>query len=146
MRAVYQSTQAYLSLSYYDVNNYSPAMSDGYYDKKGLYHNPHVVGSYVKIPTTEIKLYSFREGEKHNQLTLTDPTEIRNMRAYIKRRGALNATICEILFDGDEAELEECVVNMEQADPVKRSAVVKGTEQEDLSDWDKKILSNMVRR
>ena len=150
MRAVYQSTQAYLSLSYYDVNNYTPIMSDGYFDKQGIYHNPYVLGSCVEVAVGHnIKSYTFTEGENHNQLTLTDPTEIRNMRAYIKRRGGgENKLIEEILFEGDEADLEGKipVEVVKQEEPVKRTLVKKNTDYEELSDWDKKLLRNMIRR
>lgn len=149
MRAIYQSTQAYLSLSYHEVNNFSPAMSDGHYDKQGRYIAPHIIGSCVEFPVDKnYKFYYFMEGEKHNQLTLTDPTEIRNMRAYIKRRGDMqDLQITEIIFEGEEADLEVIVPveQIEQEKPVERSSNEKDAEEE-LSDWDKRLLNNMLNR
>lgn len=86
------------------------------------------------------RFYTFSEGEKHNQLTLTDPIEIRCMRAYIKRRGKDDDLIREILFDGDEAELEVREPMEVSKEPVKATEP-----QEEPTEWDLKY-SNMLRR
>lgn len=96
MRAVYQSTQAYLQLSKGDVNRNIPVM--GQTVIKGKYYETGKIVGYT-VPDQELDFYLFNEGEKHNQLTLTDPTEIQNMRDYIKRRGSTYTLIRELLFE-----------------------------------------------
>ena len=91
MKAVYQSEKPYFQLSKGDVNNRVMVYSEG--------KDPSFVG--VGVHHTmfheRLEFYSFSEGNEHNQLTLTDPTEIQNMREYIKWRK--DNLITEVSFD-----------------------------------------------
>ena len=66
MRAIFQSNKPNMRVNYKEVNIYAPVV-DG-----------------VAIELNRLQEYVFSEGKDHNQLTLTDPTEIENMRIYIK--------------------------------------------------------------
>ena len=96
MKAIYQSKQAFLHLSKGEVNRCMPVMGQAF-----------VEGNYVEtgkqagnmITGMSMEFYCFRYGEDHNQITLTDPTEIENMRVYIKRRNDVEPLIREISFE-----------------------------------------------
>ena len=140
MKAIYQSKTAYLQLSKGDVNRCSPVM--GQTIVKGKYIETGKKVGTVVADGVKLDFYVFKEGADHNQLTLTDPTEIKNMRAYIERRH--DTYITEVLFEGNEADLEEPVQELKKL-PVKRASVSNGLEYDELSDWDKKMLSMVSR-
>lgn len=87
MKAIYQSKQKYLQLSKGEVNRYVPVMGQAIVNHKYV-ETGKQVGYVVAEQTAEQRLefYLFSEGANHNQITLTDSTEIKNMRAYIERR------------------------------------------------------------
>ena len=101
MKAVYQSNQAYLQISCGDVNR---RIFEYIEDTKCI------IGIRVadELSHQKTEFYIFSEGKNHNRLTLTDSTEIRNMREYIKWRG--DSLITEVFFEGNEGELYPPVV------------------------------------
>ena len=139
MKAVYQSNQAYLQISYGDVNRRIWEYSE---DKK------HIVGFKVaeELSHQRTEFYIFSEGKNHNRLTLTDPTEIRNMREYIK--WGHDSLIMEVSFEGNEEELYPVVVEADIRG--KKAKLEKDNagmlEWDDLSESDKRIYSNMMGR
>lgn len=103
MRAVYESTQPYLQVGYWDVNATVPAYSEAKTAKNGIIMDPQIVGSKVNLPDSVMeraRVYLFSEGLTHNQLTLTDPREILNMRSFISGRDQIKELYCE----GDPVE------------------------------------------
>ena len=147
MRAVYQSSQAYLHLSYGEVNRRVSVLGCSYDEVNKRYRNdPHYVGDLIlgddALSQISKQSYIFCGGKEYNQITLTDPTEIRNMRAYIKRRA--DNLISEVLFEGDEAELEEPVSEIKAEKPNRETA--KADTYDELSEWDKKLMSGMITR
>lgn len=147
MRAVYQSSQAYLHLSYGEVNRRVSVLGCSYDEVNKRYRNdPHYVGDLIlgddALSQLSKQSYIFCGGKEHNQITLTDPTEIRNMRAYIKRRA--DNLISEVLFEGDEAELEDPVSEIKAEKPNRETA--KADTYDELSEWDKKLMSGMITR
>lgn len=145
MKAVYECKQSYLSLGYGDVNRYVPVMGVSYNDAKVEYNSdPHIVGYTVQENVPQrLEFYLFCEGENHNQITITDPKEIYNMREYIQRRH--DDLITEVSFEGNEADLENPVesVSEETEDNTKKQE--EGLDYEGLSDWDKEMLSRMSK-
>ena len=140
MKAVYQSTQAYLQIDYGEVNRRILEYSE---DKK------HIVGIKVseQLSNQRTEFYIFGEGKNHNRLTLTDPTEIRNMREYIKWRH--DSLITEVSFSGNEEELYPPVVS--EADTKKKAGKLaedsgEMLEWDDLSESDRRIYNNMTSR
>lgn len=103
MRAVYESTQPYLQVGYWDVNATVPAYSEAKITKNGIIMDPKIVGSKVNLPDSVMeraRVYLFSEGLAHNQLTLTDPREILNMRSFISGMDQIKELYCE----GDPVE------------------------------------------
>lgn len=143
MRAIYKSAKAYLQLSKGDVLRSIPVMGQTY--EKGKYLDTGKTAG-VMVRDTEnnrLEVYQFCESVDHNRLTLTDPEEINGMRAYIERRH--DDLITEELFEGNEADLEEPVMDVQQ-EPEKASKRTEKLNYEELSDWDKKMLTGMVTR
>lgn len=102
MRAVYESDKPYTQIGYWDTNSTVPVHSEAKLTKNGIIMDPQIVGSKVNLPdsiTEQARFYIFSEGENHNQLTLTDPREILNMRDFIKGR-----EITELYCEGDPLE------------------------------------------
>ena len=98
MRAVYESTQPYLQIGFFDVNYTIPVYSEAKITKNGVIVAPEEVGTIVNLPESELernRSYLFSEGEHKNQLTLTDPREILNMRAFIRSRDQIKEIYCE---------------------------------------------------
>lgn len=85
--AVFECKTSWHQLGADDVNHIKPMMGYKYNEALGKYHSPHVVGSYVDSDYySGGGTYLFREGAKHNRLTLTNGGEIQTMRAYIESR------------------------------------------------------------
>lgn len=138
MRAVYESTQPYLQVGYWDVNATVPAYSEAKITKNGVIVAPEEVGTIVNLPESELernRSYLFSEGENHNQLTLTDPREILNMREFIKGR-----EITELYCEGNP--LEELIAMEEDL-----SEEYEDDEQEDpnYSEWDEQMARRLDR-
>ncbi len=94
MKAIFQSKQSYLHLSKGTVNSYKPVTGQAIVANRYV-ETGKKVGDVVTDPTLEA--YTFMYGADHNQITLTDPTEIENMRAYINRRH--DNLITEVFFE-----------------------------------------------
>ena len=94
MKAIFEAKKPYHFLMKGEVNNKVSVMGQAYI--KGVYF-PTGEPAGTKITTLSLDSYIFQEGEEHNQLTLTDPVEIENMRKYIKDRK--DDFITEILFE-----------------------------------------------
>lgn len=99
------------------------------WDKRQKLPDPDMVG----------KTYEFFEGEDHNELTLTEPIEILNMRDWLKGRKDFIEVLCdkeaESLTDVDIATVNEADLPIEPF--IDRA-------EDELSDWDfqiSKILS-----
>lgn len=113
MRAVYESDKPYTQIGYWDVNATVPAYSEAKITKNGIIMDPQIVGSKVNLPdsiTEQARFYIFSEGEHKNQLTLTDPREILNMRAFIRSKDQIKEIYCE----GDPVEELSKLVESEE--------------------------------
>ena len=146
MKAVYESNQSFYQLSYGEVNRYTPVMGVSFDDAKRKYKdNYHQVGYAIKEPSQKNRLefYQFCKGENHNQLILTDPREIRNMRDYIERRH--DNFITEVSFEGNEADLEDPVESILEATEEKPKKYEEGLQYEELSAWDREMVSRMSK-
>lgn len=98
MRAVYESDKPYTQIGYWDTNSTVPVHSEAKLTKNGIIMDPQIVGSKVNLPdsiTEQARFYIFSEGEHKNQLTLTDPREILNMRSFISGRDQIKEIYCE---------------------------------------------------
>ena len=83
----FECKNAYHQIAKDCINNVKPMTGYAYSEVTREYHSPHVVGTYIESDYySGINMYCFSEGEKHNRLTLTEDSEIENMRAYIKSR------------------------------------------------------------
>lgn len=138
MRAVYRcSENPYLSLSKGEaIYKLVPSYGDRVIDERGNYN----ITGMVKTPVDGV--FQFMGGT----LTLTDPTEIKGMREYIKRRR--DNLITELSFEGDEAELENVSYIM-STEPQDGSGIPQGIPQrhskERSSDWDYKMAQRIRR-
>ena len=113
MRAVYESDKPYTQIGYWDVNATVPAYSEAKITKNGIIMDPQIVGSKVNLPDSimeRARVYLFSEGLDHNQLTLTDPREILNMRAFIRSKDQIKEIYCE----GDPVEELSKLVEAEE--------------------------------
>ena len=97
MRAVFEADKPYMQIARDEVLNAYPAYSEPgeYYSGSGIKVtvDRELIGSRTGI--TSKSSFIFSEGEKHNRLTLTDPTEIAGMRACIKAREYIREISCE---------------------------------------------------
>ncbi len=146
MKAVFKwKNGAYKQVDWWEVNNSKPYLSDP--DKKG---KRSVVGIAFDLPETlpeRVKFYLFSEGVKHNELTITDPREILNMRAWLDRRSKDpdNEIITEIYCDEEAKELTEDSLKGEE--PVKSAPEPEEAPKErDTSDWDRKYSQMLTKR
>lgn len=142
MIARFRAPIPYHQLGFNEVNNREPILSEGYYkstDNGGkIFVAGHVVGVSVKN-SLDPQVYIFSEGEDHNELTLTEPIEILNMRDWLKGRKDFIEVLCdkeaESLTDVDIATVNEADLPIEPF--IDRA-------EDELSDWDfqiSKILS-----
>lgn len=144
MRAVYESTQPYLQVGYWDVNATVPVYCEAKEDKKGYIVNPQKVGVMVRLPdslTEQARVYTFSEGSAHNQLTLTDPREILNMRSFISCRDQIREIYCE----GDPVEELSKQVEDEELEDLSEEFEEDFEEYEDdsYSEWDEQMARRL---
>lgn len=147
MRAVYESTKPYLQVGYWDVNATVPAYSEAKTAKNGIIIDPQIVGSKVNLPDSVMeraRFYLFSEGLAHNQLTLTDPREILNMRSFISGMDQIKELYCE----GDLIEELSKLVEVEEYEE-DLSEEFEDDEQEDpedepsYSEWDEQMARRL---
>jgi hypothetical protein len=142
MRAVFRAPNPYHQLGFDEVNNREPVLSEGYYKSadggKKIFVQGHIVGVSVRH-SLDPQMYIFSEGEDHNELTLTEPIEILNMRDWLKARKDFIEVSCdkeaESLTDADIATVNEASLPIE---PLVDRA------EDELSDWDYR-LSELLR-
>lgn len=141
MKAVYKSAKPYLQVGYWSVNATVPVYCEARETKGGYYTTPHIVGTMVNLPESERdrnRSYCFSEGETHDKLTLTDPREILNMRAYIE-----GMEITEVYCDGDPVE------ELSNMDPVESELSeeleddLEDLENDTYNDWDEKMMKRL---
>ena len=148
MRAVYGcSDSPYLTLSKGEaLYELVPRYGDRIVGQKGEFEFFHNVIGMVKSPVSGV--FQFMRGT----LTLTDPTEIKGMREYIKRRR--DGFITELSFEGDEAELEDIsYIKASPTDPQRCSEVPQGIPQgipqrrkvNRADEWDYKMAQRLRR-
>lgn len=142
MRAVYESTQPYLQVGYWDVNATVPAYSEAKITKNGVIVAPEEVGTIVNLPESELernRSYLFSEGENHNQLTLTDPREILNMREFIKGR-----EITELYCEGDPVE-ELRAMEEDLSEEYEDDELEDPEDEPSYSEWDEQMARRLDR-
>lgn len=144
MRAVYESTQPYLQVGYWDVNATVPAYSEAKITKNGIIMDPQIVGSKVNLPDSimeRARVYLFSEGLDHNQLTLTDPREILNMRSFISGRDQIKELYCE----GDPVEELRAMEEDLSEEFEEDFEEYEDDEQEDpnYSEWDEQMARRL---
>lgn len=145
MRAVYESDKPYTQIGYWDVNATVPAYSEAKITKNGIIMDPQIVGSKVNLPDSimeRARFYIFSEGEHKNQLTLTDPREILNMRAFIRSKDQIKEIYCE----GDPVEeLSKLVEAEEYEEDLSEEYEEDFEEYEDdtYNEWDEKMAERL---
>ena len=143
MRAVYGcSDNPYLTLSLEEI---VPLVDTEYValvpSRRGFWEIPSSKAIY-RIKPESLQFLS-------GTLTLTDPTEIKGMREYIKRRQ--DDFITELSFEGNEAELERVshIIKASPTDPQRGSGVPQGTPQRHkvnrADEWDHKMAQRLRR-
>ncbi len=91
MRAIFQSNKAYLQIMRSAIMTVAPVYCETgeYYSESGIRVKVRreMVGTSIRAvsPGEDCSLI-FCEGNKHNQLTLTDPAEIEAMRKFAEDR------------------------------------------------------------
>lgn len=141
MRAIYESTQPYLQVGFWDVNATVPVYSGARETKSGVIIAPEEVGTIVNLPESELernRSYLFSEGEKHNQLTLTDPREILNMRDFIKGR-----EITELYCEGDPVEELRAMEAVEEDLSDELEEDLEDPEDNTYNEWDEKMAERL---
>lgn len=142
MKAVYKSAKPYLQIGYWEVNARVPVYCGERVLESGVIIPPERVGTGVILPDSELernRSYLFSEGEKHNQLTLTDPKEILNMREYIRGLEQFTEVFCE----GDPVE------ELSNMDPVENELSeeleddLEDPENDTYNDWDEKMAERL---
>lgn len=140
---------SYRQLGYWDVNGVILTYSKGNGEELGAYRASRIVGQdvdYKGLEQERVRFYHFYEGERHNQLTLTDPREILNMRKWLQRRGNAQGQeeYIEVSCDEEAEKLTEADLVKEEPVEVKQEEPVK-KRTEDYDDWDIR-LSGMMRK
>ena len=141
MRAVYESIQPYLQVGYWDVNATVPAYSEAKTTKNGIIMEPQIVGSKVNLPDSVMeraRAYLFSEGLAHNQLTLTDPREILNMRSFISGMDQITELYCE----GDPVEELRFTTEPMQED-LSEEDEQEDPEDDRYNEWDEKMVERL---
>lgn len=142
MKAVYESSKPYSQIGYWDVNAGMPVYCEERVLESGVIISPERVGTGVILPDSEMernRSYLFSEGKKHNQLTLTDPKKILNMRAYISGMEQFTEVFCE----GDPVE------ELSNMDPVENELSedlehdLEDPEYGTYNDWDEKMAERL---
>lgn len=113
MKVVFQSKQAYLQIAHENIFHVGEVITPYSFDGRWL-GSQEEYEALQKIPDPEMvnKLYCFREGEKHNQLTLEREDAIEGMRAYIAQRGDYIIVELDnegrVKYDEPEGAIFEC--------------------------------------
>lgn len=144
MQAVFESENPYRSVGYWDVNCVAPTFSDNRLSAKGVYLSKSIVGSLIMVPDTEHernRFYNFFEGEKHNQITLTEPMEIYNMRKWIKYR---KYDFKEVCSEGVPEDLQGYIQSLKAEEPEQEPTERKGRDTHN-EDWDR-VMEKRMRR
>lgn len=100
MRAVFRAKKPYYQIARDEVMRIYPVYSEPgeYYSESGfrVTVNRGYIGNSVKVDLSRRGgSFVFSEGEKHNQLILTDPAEIAGMRAFIEAREYIEELSCD---------------------------------------------------
>lgn len=153
MRAVFRCIAgAYRQVGYWDVNAVVPIYGTSYDEELVENKRTHIIGTKVNLPDTEterLRLYLFSEGENHNQLTLTDPKEIYNMRKWLQSH---TEDFVEVSCDEEAEHITEAVFKCTEAftAPVEvepHKAPKEATEaQEEPTEWDNKYAKLLRNR
>lgn len=137
---------------YWDVNATVHIYGTSYDEELVEYKRTHISGSKVNLPDTvtdRARLYLFSEGKNHNQLTLTDPKEIYNMRKWLQSHAE---DFIEVFCDEEAEHITEAVFKRTEAfiAPVKvelPKAPKEDTEaQEEPTEWDDKYTKILRKR
>ena len=156
MRAVYESTQPYLQIGFFDVNYTIPVYSEAKITKNGVIVAPEEVGTIVNLPESELernRSYLFSEGEHKNQLTLTDPREILNMRAFIRSRDQIKEIYCERdpveelskLVEAEEYEEDLSEEFEEDFEEYEDDELEDPEDEPSYSEWDEQMARRLDR-
>lgn len=136
MRAVFKCTfGAYRQVNYWDINYKCTPVFDV---------DDNIVGYGQWLPDDILereKSYCFSEGESHNQLTLTDPSEILNMRKWIRKRA--DRDFVEVSCDAEAEHITEATKPV-KSEPVEAPKCSEGNSPEEYTEWDLKF-SNILR-
>lgn len=153
MRAVFRCIAgAYKQVGYWDVNATVPIYGTSYDEELVEHKRTHICGSKVNLPDTvtdRARLYLFSEGKNHNQLTLTDPKEIYNMRKWLQSHAE---DFIEVSCDEEAEHITEAVFKRTEAftAPTKvelPKAPKEATEaQEEPTEWDNKYTKILRKR
>lgn len=142
-KVVFESTQPYLQVGYWDVNATVPAYSEVKTTKNGIIMDPQIVGSKVNLPdsiTEQARFYIFSEGEHKNQLTLTDPREILNMRSFISGRDQIKELYCK----GDPVE-ELRAMEEDLSEEYEDDEMEDPEDDPYYSEWDEQMAKRLDR-
>lgn len=153
MRAVFRCIAgAYRQVGYWDVNATVPIYGTSYGEELVEHKRTHISGIKVNLPDTvteRARLYLFSEGKNHNQLTLTDPKEIYNMRKWLQSHAE---DFIEVSCDEEAEHITEAVFKRTEAftAPIKvelPKVPKEATEtQEEPTEWDDKYTKILRKR
>lgn len=146
MRAVFRCIAgAYRQVGYWDVNATMPIYGTSYDEELVEYKRTHISGIKVNLPDTvteRARLYLFSEGKNHNQLTLTDPKEIYNMRKWLQSHAE---EFIEVSCDEEAEHITEAVFKRTEAftAPIK---VELPKAPKEATEWDNKYTKILRKR
>ena len=103
--------------------------------------DPQIVGSKVNLPdsiTEQARFYIFSEGEHKNQLTLTDPREILNMRSFISGRDQIKELYCK----GDPVE-ELRAMEEDLSEEYEDDEMEDPEDDPNYSEWDEQMAKRL---
>lgn len=136
MKAVYESSNPYSQVGYWDINGATPV--------RDIWAGKEIVGSSVQFPDSfseRTRLYLFSEGKKHNQITLVDPIEIYNMRAWLKYHPDFKEVSCEDVPE----DLQEYLQSLKREEPEKAVQADHKRQDTDSEDWDRVMAKRIMR-
>ena len=146
MRAVFRCIAgAYRQVGYWDVNATMPIYGTSYDEELVEHKRTHISGIKVNLPDTvteRARLYLFSEGKNHNQLTLTDPKEIYNMRKWLQSHAE---EFIEVSCDEEAEHITEAVFKRTEAftAPIK---VELPKAPKEATEWDNKYTKILRKR
>lgn len=136
MKAIYESSNPYVQVGYWDVNGVIPV--------RGMYTGKEIVGSAVQAPDSFSEcthFYHFNDGEQHNQLTLVEPVEILNMRAWVKAHPDFTEVSCEDVPE----DLKGYIQSLKAEEPKKEVQAVHMVQDTSSEDWDREMAKRIMR-